>query len=140
MKNTNNAILRIILLVVMAYHLLLGAVTFLPAETAIKISRPLFGMVILDSGQLFYMSRLFGIYAAIFGLLMGICAIDPQKCRRLLIVGSGLFYIRAFNNIAMTGYFQTTFGMSMTRIWQCIITLLVFGTLILVFLPKNENK
>ncbi|MDD5008616.1 MAG: hypothetical protein PHC68_09510 [Syntrophorhabdaceae bacterium] len=138
MRKSKTALLRIFLLMILAYHLILCAVTFLPAETAKQASHLFFGMEIAADSQIVYMSRLFGMYAAIFGISMGIAAIDPPRYRLLLIFGGILFFARAINNIMMIEYLRSVFHMPLVRIWQCIITLVIFGTSLFVLLPEKE--
>lgn len=125
---------------ILLYHLMLGVVPFLPERVAVKASLILFGLNITTSDQLNYLSKLFGIYAALFGIFMGLAAVNPLKYKLFIQCGLALFIIRFITMLLLLQDIQDAFGAHPLRIWQCIITIAVVGISLFILMPRDSSR
>ena len=100
----------------------------------------LYGMDIVTTAQVSYMGKLFAMYAGIFGIFMGLAAIDPYRYKLVIRWAALLFFVRFLTNLMFFDYLRANFSMSPLRIWQCIIMIAFFGISLFVLSGCQENR
>lgn len=107
---------RVVLAVLAAYHLTIGALSLLSiAATGTFMSR-LYGVTSLDgSPQLRYAVRMLGLQALALGALAGVAAWDPRSHRDAIGVLAFLQAGRAVSRLVFRDLLRDAFGIPATR-------------------------
>ena len=114
MKNNYTA-LRGLLWLICIYHVSIGVVAFMPAQVVRDSARVLLGLVLPDTPALFQVVKSLGVYAFVFGVMMGVAAWNPVKNRALITVGVVLFGLRIVQRLANLDELEHSFRVSTAR-------------------------
>ena len=136
MERESHLVVRILLWVICAYHIVAGIAATLFKDLAVRIGSFLFGVGITMTPQAELLVRYLGALAISFGLMAGFAAIDPERNRKIIYGAVVYFLVRAFDRIAFWKLLdEHTVGPVPN--WFRIIAILAFGIALLVFMPKN---
>lgn len=128
-------LLRIVLYLIAAYHLLLGAGGLLSTDTATKLARDLFGMELEVTPQSAYLTRLLSVYALAFGYFAGVAAADPSRNPALLDGIVLLYTLRIGLKLGSLKVYEEAFRASASRVWADAALLALFGLSVLLLKP-----
>lgn len=137
MKNT---LLKVILVVVSAYHIIFGLFAFLSKDAAVQIAQIVFNMHLVLTDQLSYFINLLGIYAFIFGIFAALAAYKPAKYIHVIYVGVLLYAMRLINRIVFAGTVRDAFGVSQFNLWLELILIIFFGLTIYFLRPRTQDS
>src|SRR5687767_2137085 len=93
-------LLQVVLWLIALYHVLMGLGAMLSARIVEGLARGVFGMRLQLTPASAYLAKLLGIYAAVFGAVVGIAATDPTRYAVLLDVIVVLYVLRIVNKFA----------------------------------------
>jgi hypothetical protein len=110
---------------------------FISGEMAAKIAASVFGMTLNVTPQLHYLTKLLGIYAAVFGVLALMVAARPVEYRQLTFVIVALYAARILNRVIFLGQFMDAFQATAFRAWSDIVLLALFGGAALLLMPPK---
>lgn len=127
--------LKIVLLMISAYHLFLGLAPFLSDALTVQLAQSVFGLKLNMTEQLGYVVKLLGVYAMMFGLICGLAAFNPEKYRAVLNLIVLLYIFRVLNKLAFMGKFAQAFDTPLSRVWTDIALLAFFGLAVLFLKP-----
>jgi hypothetical protein len=133
---TGKRLLTAVLVVISIYHVLVGALPFLPSHFAAWIVKSVFGMTVLVSDQLHYVAKLMGIYMIVFGVFAGIAARDPARHRDVIDVGMLLYALRLINRLVFASQVRTAFEVPPVWMWIEVALLLFFGGALWLLRPR----
>lgn len=132
--------LQIVLLLICAYHLVLGVAAFLSEDTAVWLAELLFGIRIQPTPQLSYIVKLLGVYVVSFGLMAGVAALAPERYPILLNLVIMLYVFRVLNKIIFSDLFIAAFAAPPIRTWIDVALLVAFGGAVAVLKPWGFGK
>ena len=121
------AVLRATLMMICAYHVILGLAAFLDESTAKWLANLVFGITLEPTPQLSYIVKLLGVYVVTFGLVAGVASKAPEKHPLLLNLIVVLYLLRIANKVAFSSLFTTAFASAPERVWIDLILLAGFG-------------
>jgi hypothetical protein len=97
------------------YHVSIGVIAFLPSETVGAAASAILGLALPEEPALFQVIKSFGVYAFVFGVMMGLAAYDPVKNRAMITAGVVLFALRIGQRLANLDELEQSFGVSEAR-------------------------
>src|SRR5438270_6677474 len=95
-----NALLQLVLWLIALYHVGMGLGGMLSDRLAERLARDVFGIRLELTPQSAHLVKLLGIYAIVFGAVVGVAAQAPQRSPELLNVIVLLYVLRVVNKIA----------------------------------------
>src|SRR5438046_3054213 len=95
-----HGVLVVVLWLIAAYHILLGVGALLSEQTAEQLAANVFGLRLQLTPQSSYLVKLLGIYATVFGLVVGLAARAPENHPGILYVVIVLYLLRILNKVA----------------------------------------
>ena len=110
MKNNNHLSLRSLLWLICVYHVVCGLIPNLFPSQLPALAQRLAGMQIGNVPECIALAKPFGVYAMVFGIMMGVAAWNPIKNRALISVGVMLFLLRIAQRLAGLNEAQQVFG------------------------------
>lgn len=108
-------LLRGLLWLICVYHVTIGVAAFLPPATVKATALAILGLNLPDEPALYQVIKSFGVYAGVFGVMMGLAAYDPVKNRAMITVGVILFAVRIGQRLAALDALERDFGVSAGR-------------------------
>ena len=133
--------LRIVLGIICASHLLLGAVAFagLPGGAAETVASLYGGSFPAGSltPQLQHVGRMLGAYMLAMALLAGVAAADPLRNRVGILVIALLFLERVLQRLLFAGEAQQAFAIPPGRMWAQTLFFLAFPVALLLLYPRT---
>ena len=127
MKTQSHIALRGLLWFICLYHVACGLATILWPDQIPTIAEKLAGMKVHATPEFLYLAKPFGVYAAAFGVMMGVAAWNPVKNRALISIGIVLFTLRIVQRLLTLGEVEQLFGVSHLRSLQTIGIVGVLG-------------
>lgn len=106
---------RGLLWLICLYHVTIGVAAFLPPENVKAAAGAILGLRLSDEPALYQVIKSFGVYAGVFGVMMGLAAYDPVKNRAMITAGVILFAIRVGQRLTSLDALEQAFGVSETR-------------------------
>lgn len=91
--------LRAVLVVLAAYHLLVGMVSVTSFRATARLTSALYGLNVRDDPQLAYAVRMLGLYALAVGSLLALAARAPSEHRDVIAVVAVLQLLRAASRL-----------------------------------------
>ena len=91
--------LRAVLLLLAAYHLVIGVVSVTSLRATARLTNALYGLSVRDDPQLAYAVRMLGLYALAIGSLLALAARAPSQHRDVIAVVAVLQLMRAASRI-----------------------------------------
>lgn len=128
--NNKHTALRGLLWFICLYHVTLGLCANLPAPQVQAVGSALLGLHLPDNPALFQLLKPFGVYVAVFGVMMGVAAWNPVKNRALISVGVVLFALRLLQRLTDLEGVQQNLGVTSGRNWATIATVAAFTALL----------
>lgn len=128
--------LQIVLGLIAAYHVLMGLGAMFSDQVAARLAWSVFGLRLEMTPQSSYLVKIIGIYAAVFGAVVGVIATEPARYTPLLMVIVALYVLRIGAKIAYRKTYVEVFQASETRVWTDAAMLAVFGVLVLLLRPS----
>ena len=112
---TADLVLRGVLGVLAAYHLVMGvAATFAPAAAA-RMAGGLYGLRVAESPALRYGARMLGLHATALGALLLVATLDPRGHAAIAWVVAGLQLARAAARLGLRRDVHAAFGIPARR-------------------------
>lgn len=127
METRRHLALRGLLWFICLYHVACGLAAILSPDQIPTIAEKLAGMKVTASPEFLYLAKPFGVYAAAFGVMMGVAAWNPIKNRALISVGIVLFALRIVQRLTSMGEVEQLFGVSPARSLQTVAIVAVLG-------------
>jgi hypothetical protein len=107
--------IRGLLWLICVYHVMIGVIAFMPPEVVRGSARVLLGLALPETPALYQVVKSLGVYALVFGVMMGVAAWDPIKNRALISVGVVLFALRIFQRLMNLDALEESFSVSTAR-------------------------
>jgi len=117
------------------YHFLMGLGVLISERAAERLADRVFGIKLVLAPQTSYIVKLLGVYTAIFGVVVGIAAVDPGRHPDLLNVVVLLYALRIANKLAYRKLFNEAFAATQARVWTDLTLLAFFGLSVLLLKP-----
>ena len=105
-------LVRLLLWLLAAYHLVMGAIAVLAPSTAPRIMRALYGASVVEGPHLRYMTSMIGALAIAIGGLSAVAALSPAANRPIIAALLGLELCRIFCRIRDRRLLAESFGVS----------------------------
>lgn len=115
MVKSKHTALRSLLWFICVYHVVFGLIPNLFPGQVEGLAERLAGMRIGAAPECLALAKPFGVYAMIFGVMMGVAAWDPVKNRALISVGIVLFVLRIMQRLAGLNEAHQVFGVAPGR-------------------------
>lgn len=128
-------LLELVLWLIALYHFLMGLGAVLSERVAEQLAEKAFGIRLRLEPQTSYMVKLLGVYAAIFGVVVGVAATNPGRYPVLLDVVVGLYVLRILNKVGHRKLFSEAFDAPERRVWIDLAMLAAFGGAVLLLKP-----
>lgn len=107
--------LRLVLLVICAYHLGVGVSSTLAPESTLRFAQSFYGLDVQDSAAQFtYMLKAMGMYALFTGGLLALALRDPKRYRHIVVAAAVLLLMRAVTRLLFFDLLEEAFGLT----WQ----------------------
>lgn len=107
--------LRVLLWIIGLYHVACGLVPNLFPDRIPALAERLAGMQVQAAPEFVALAKPFGVYAIVFGVMMGLAAWNPVKNRALISVGVLLFALRIIQRLAGLDEASQVFGVTPGR-------------------------
>lgn len=127
MKENRHVAVRGLLWVICLYHVGCGLIANLFPDQIPHIAERLAGMKVASVPEFIYLAKPFGLYAMVFGIMMGLAAWNPVKNRALITVGVILFALRIFQRLAGIEEVERVFGVTPARSLAAVGIVACFG-------------
>lgn len=124
---TQHIALRGLLWFICVYHVACGLAAMIWPQQIPAIAATLAGMKINPVPEFVYLAKPFGVYAAVFGVMMGVAAWNPVKNRALITIGVVLFGLRILQRVLALNEVEQLFGVSHARSVQTIVIVAALG-------------
>src|SRR3989338_4485753 len=128
-------LLKIVLGIVAVYHILLGiAGILIPADLISKLASQFFYFTLTVTPEVGWVIRPFASYLLVFGVFMGVAALDPSKYKLIIYGGISLFVVRIIQRLYFMARGFEEFGTDPVRSWLHIgvVTILAIALIVLV--------
>jgi hypothetical protein len=127
---TEHTALRTLLWLICIYHIGFGIAANLAPAQVNALAASVLGQPLPDNPALYQILKPFGIYAMIFGVMMGVAAWNPVKNRALITIGMILFGLRLLQRLLNLDEMQQGLGVSAARNWATIVAVACFALLL----------
>ena len=127
MEKNRYTALRGLLWLICVYHVGCGLIANLFPDQIPALAERLAGMKVHAVPEFIYLAKPFGVYAMVFGIMMGVAAWNPVKNRALITVGVILFALRIIQRLIGMDEVQMIFGVSHARSLVTIGIVACFG-------------
>jgi hypothetical protein len=125
--------LRILLWVICIYHVAAGLLANIFPEMLPWLAERLAGMQIGSVPEAIALAKPLGVYAMIFGVMMGVAAWNPVKNRAIISVGVILFLVRIVQRLAGLQEAEQVFGVPVSRSLSTVAAVSVFAVALALF-------
>ena len=105
-------VVRCVLYLLAAYHLVMGAIAVLAPSVAPRIVRALYGATVVEDGQLRYMTSMVGALALAIGGLAAVAAVSPATNHPIIAALLVLEITRIFCRVRDRRLLAESFGVS----------------------------
>ena len=112
---SNYPLPRALLALIAVYHLTIGVIAFFPQETVSAAAALILGLSLPDEPALFQVIKSFGVYAGVFGVMMGLAAYDPVKNRAMISAGVVLMALRVMQRLTNLEELERSFDVATVR-------------------------
>ena len=99
MAQNSYQVLKVILWIVAAYHIVLGLLGIFAKGLAVFFAKIFFNFNLTLTPEMEWVINPFVAYLLIFGVFMALAAQDPVKYKNVIFVGVGLFALRIVQRI-----------------------------------------
>jgi hypothetical protein len=134
------SVLRFTLVLICAYHLILGLAAFSDEGTAKWLAEIIFGITLQLTPQLSYIIKLLGVYLMAFGLVAGVAATAPERFSTLLHLVVVLYALRIANKLIFSDLFTVAFAAAPERVWIDLVLLAAFGGTVAALRPSRAGN
>ncbi|MFA5138699.1 MAG: hypothetical protein WC728_05640 [Elusimicrobiota bacterium] len=128
--NQSYRIGKAVLVVMGAYHLIVGLSLLFSGELSLWGARVFGGMMVTGSPELGILGEILACYILAFGAMMIAAAHDPVKNRACISIGAILCGLRVIQRILFGGKVIDVFQVNPARYWGHVVVVLVLGCLL----------
>ena len=125
-------LVRVVLWLLAAYHLIMGAVAVIAPGVAPTIMRALYGLSLTESGQARYMTSMIGALAVAIGSLAAVAALSPASNHPIISALLLLQLVRICCRVRDRRLLADSFGVTNARNAVAIALLAIEATILAV--------
>jgi hypothetical protein len=128
--------LRLVIIWAGAFPIFYGAAGLLSAENLVRISEVLSQGSTVLTPEMQYLIKPLSLYVLMFGALLMVAAVDPERYRGIIIWAAILFFMRGLQRLSITDELNQLFGMPAGRNLMHVGYLFLLAAVLWLLRPK----